>query len=134
LYAYSYFLDRGQMLEAGQALRNADSIYHQSASSIPAELHTVFVFGYAYVRRDAAVARVWWTRMEAKKPTRFNLDYWRADSALHRIEGNLEEANEAWRKGNALAQQLPTTGAYEFDRYCCSKLRQALDELPVPGS
>jgi hypothetical protein len=128
LYAYGYFLDHGRIFEAGEALREAESIYRQSASDIPAELHTEFVFGSAYVRRDAAAAREWWTRMEAKKPTRFNEDYWRAESALHRIEGNLKEANEAWEKANALAQQLPKAGAYEFDRYCCSLLRKALDE------
>jgi len=128
LYSYVYFLDTGKISEAGEALREAESIYRQSASDIPAELHTEFVFGSAYVRRDAAAAREWWTRMEAKKPTRFNEDYWRANGALHWIEGDLKEANEAWEKANALAQQLPKAGAYEFDRYCCSLLRKALDE------
>ena len=128
LYSYVYFLDTGKISEAGEALREAESIYDRSASDIPAELHTEFVFGSAYVRRDAAAAREWWTRMEAKKPTRFNEDYWRANGALHWIEGDLKEANEAWEKANALAQQLPKAGAYEFDRYCCSLLRKALDE------
>jgi len=70
----------------------------------------VFVFGSAYLRRDAAAACEWWKRMEAKMPTCFNVDYWRANSALHWIEGNLKEANEAWEKSNALAQQLPKVG------------------------
>jgi hypothetical protein len=131
LCAYNYFLDLERIPEAGEALREAESIYRQSASDIPAELHTVFVFGSAYVRRDAGAAREWWTRMEGKKPTRFNADYWRASSALHWIEGDLKEANEAWEKSNTLVQQLPRAGAYEFDRYCCSLLRQALDEVPA---
>jgi len=115
-------------VEAGEALKEAESIYHQSASDISAEIHKEFVFGNCYVRRDATAAREWWTRMEAKKPTRFNADYWRADSALHWIEGDLKGANEAWEKSNALAQQLPKAGAYEFERYCCSLLRKVLDE------
>ncbi len=127
LYAYICFLDQGKLQEAGKALREAESIYHESSSEIPAELHTLFVFGNAYVRRDAKAAREWWTRLEAKKPTHFNGDYWRACSALHWIEGSLTEANEAWDKCNALAEQLPEAGAYEFDRYCCSLLRKALD-------
>lgn len=131
LYAYFYFLDHGKILEAGEALREAESIYHQCASDISAELHTEFVFGSAYVRRDAAAAREWWTRMEAKKLTRFNADYWRATGALHWIEGDLKEATEAWEKSNALARQLPKAGAYEFERYCCSLLRKALDEASV---
>jgi hypothetical protein len=128
LFAYGYFLDLGRIPEAGEALQEAEAIYHQSAPDSPLELHTDFVFGNAYVRRDAAAARAWWTRMEAKKPIRLNADYWRAASALHWIEGDLKEANTAWEKSNALAQQLPKAGAYEFDRYCCSLLRRALDE------
>jgi hypothetical protein len=131
LYAYIHFLDEGKDFEAGQALMDAESVYRKSAADIPAELHTEFVFGNAYVRRDAAAAREWWTRMEAKKPTRFNEDYWRASSALHWIEGNLREANEAWEKCNVLAQELPEAGAYEFDHYCCLLLRKALDEASV---
>ena len=133
LYAYEYFLDQESILEAGEMLRQAESLYHQCASDIPAELLTVFVFGSAYVLRDSKGAREWWTRMEAKKPTRLNVDYWRAASALHWIEGDLKEANEEWEKSNALAEQLPKAGAYEFDRYCCGKLRQALDEVPAPA-
>lgn len=134
LYAYTYFLDHGKILEAGEALREAESIYEQSASDITPELHTVFVFGSAYVLRDAAAARLWWTRMESKKPTRFNVDYWTAASALHWIEGNVEEANAAWEKAHALAQRLPKAGAYEFDGYCCCLLRKALDTpISVPA-
>jgi len=66
--------------------------------------------------------------MQAKKPTQSNVDYWRACSALHWVEGNLKEANEAWKKSNELAQQLPKAGAYEFDRYCCELLHKALDD------
>ena len=133
LYAYSYFLDQDKLSEAGEMLREAESIYHQCAWDIPAELCMEFIFGSAYVLRDAGAAREWWTRMETKKAIRFNWDYWRADSALHWIEGDLKEANEAWEKSNALAEQLPKAGAYEFDRYCCGKLRQALDEVPAPA-
>ena len=128
LFAFMYFFDCDKVFEAGEALKEAEAVYLQCAADIPPELHSVFVFANAYVRRDAGAAREWWTRMQAKKPTRFNVDYWMADSALHWIEVNLKEANESWEKSNALAQLLPKAGAYEYDRYCCSKLRQALDE------
>jgi len=131
LFAYSHFLDCGKLPEAAEALKEAESIYRQSASDIPAELHTAFVFGNAYLRRDAVAAREWWTRMEAKKPTHRNVDYWRAYSALRWLEGDMKEANEAWERSNALAQQLPKAGTYEFDRYCCSILRTALDDASV---
>lgn len=66
--------------------------------------------------------------MEAKKPTRLNFDYWLAKAALLWIENLLDQAEEAWREASALAQQLPTAGAYQFDRYRCELLRRAMDE------
>lgn len=74
---------------------------------------------------------MWFEHMQMKNPTRLTPDYWRALSALHWIEGDLKEANEAWAKGNAMAKRLPKAGAYEFDRYCSSLLRRALDETAV---
>ena len=61
----------------------------------------------------------------------FSADCWRAKSALHWIEGDLEKANEAWEKSNALAQKLPKAGAYEFSRDCGSLLRRSLDEAQL---
>ena len=131
LFASYYFLDRDMIPETCGALAEAESIYLESASDISAELHTDFVFGNALLRRDAARARQWWERMESKKPTHFGVDYWLAQSALRWIESRPLEAYEAWNKGNALAQQLPAAGIYEFDRYRCSLLRQVLDQAPV---
>lgn len=127
LYACYYFVDTGKLQNATEALRDAESIYDHSASHLPPEICTLFVFGNAYLLHDAVAAREWWTRFEAKKSKRFNVDYWRAASALHWIECNLQQANEAWEKSNALAQNLPKAGAYEFDRYCNSLLREAID-------
>jgi len=123
-----YYLDRGMLPEAAEAITAAENIYHKESLDIPAELHTSFVFDAAYAKRNPVSAREWWERMEAKKPTRVNADYWLAHSALHWIEGNLKAANESWRKGNVIAQQLPQAGAYDFDRHRCSLLRQAIDE------
>jgi hypothetical protein len=131
LLAYSYFLDHGDLGKAGEELALAAAIYNGSASDAPVEFVTSFVFGSAYIWRDAEVARRWWAHMEVKKPMRFNADYWLAHSALCWTEGNLNQANESLEKASKLAQELPKAGAYEFDRYCCSLLRHALDEIPV---
>ncbi len=128
LLASSYYLDCGRIPEASQALAEAEGVYKESASEISAELDTVFVFGKAFLQRDSAGARRWWERMEAKKPSRFNGDYWMARSALLWRENRLEEAQEAWQKGYVLAQQLPKAGAYESDRDRFALLRKALDE------
>ncbi|HKU25668.1 MAG TPA: M50 family metallopeptidase, partial [Candidatus Sulfotelmatobacter sp.] len=130
LFVSSYFLDQHLLADAGNALTEAESIYNDSASDMPAELYTAFVFGNAFICRDAASARQWWTRMECKKPTRLGVDYWRAAAALYWIEGDLANARDAMAKSEALAQCLPEAGAYEFDRYCNSLLRKAIDAGP----
>jgi hypothetical protein len=129
----SYYLDHGRAAEASHALNRAEEVYHESASDIPAELHTSFIFRKAYLQRDAEGTRTWWARMEAKKPKRFNADYWLARSAYLWMEGRWEEARDAWEKGHALAEELPKFGAYEFDRYRYALLRKELDaERRVP--
>jgi hypothetical protein len=128
LLASYYYLDRGYVPEAIQELTLAEAIYEESASEIPVEWHTDFVYGKEFLQRDAAGARLWWDRMEAKNPTRFPGDYWLARSALLWSENHLEEAEEAWQKGYALAQQLPKAGIHEFDRDRYALLRKALDE------
>jgi len=127
LLSYSYYLDRGELQAAAAALMETESVFQQLDSQFPPAIYTVFVFGNAFVRRDAAAARLWSERMQAKKPTDFNVDYWLAKSALHWIEGDFEEADAAWNKSSELAERLPKLGAYESDRFTCSLLRQAFD-------
>jgi hypothetical protein len=127
LFASSYFLDHRMIRQAAEAVAEAERIQKESALDLPAELCMAFVYRVAFLRRDAADARLWWTRMEAKKPTHFGVDYWLAKSALFWIEGRTEEAREAWNKGNLFAQQLPAAGDYEFDRYRCSLLRDCIE-------
>jgi hypothetical protein len=134
LYAYMYFLDQGKNAEALSALQDAEAVYNNCASAVSGELHAEFVFANAYLRRDPVAAREWWNRMAARKPTHFKVDYWKAFSALRWIEGDLKEANEAWEKSNTYAQELPNTGAYEFDRHCCSLLRRVIDEAAVKST
>jgi len=126
LYACSYYLDCGRFAEANQALAEAEAVYQESAVDIPAELHVAFVFRVAFLRRDAAGARTWWVRMEAKRPTRLNVDYWLARSALCWVENRLIDAHDAWGKCYSLARLLPHTGAYEFERHCIGLLRGPL--------
>ena len=82
---------------------------------------------------DAEGTRLWWERMQAKKPTRHNADYWIARSAFLWSEHRLPEAREAWEKGNALVQQLPHAGAYETDRDQFALLQKELELATVAG-
>jgi hypothetical protein len=120
-------LDCGRYPEASQALSEAESI-SKLTTDVPVEWHYEFIFGKALLQHDAAGARLWWERMEAKKPDR-NWDYWRSRSALLWIENHLEEADEAWKSGNTLVQQLSNVGANEFHRYTFLALRQAMDNV-----
>jgi Peptidase family M50 len=133
LLAASYYLDCGRISDAGKALADAEAIYQESASDIPVELHTPFIFGKAFILHDPEGTRVWWERMEAKHPTRQNADYWIARSAFLWSQHRLDEAREAWEKGNTLVQQLPHTGAYETDRDQFALLQKELELSTVAG-
>jgi hypothetical protein len=132
LFAYSHFLDCGLLKEAGQAINEAEAIYEKPGTKLPADLHTTFIFAYAYVLRDATAARTWWDRMVALKPRKFGVDYWLASSALQWISGDATQANEDWAKARDKASKLPAAGAYEFDRYRCTLLRRVLDGDTAP--
>jgi hypothetical protein len=131
LFASYYFLDCGKIPQANEEIAEADRIYLESATDIPAELHTDFIFSKAILSRNAAGARQWWDRMEAKKPTHLGVDYWLAQSALFWIEGRKQEAHVAWQKGNLLAQKLPAAGIYEFDRYRCALLHDCIEKEEI---
>jgi len=125
LLASTYYCDCGRYLEAGRALTEAESI-SESTADVPVEWHYEFIFGKAFFQHDAAGARLWWERLQAKKPGR-NWDYWRSRSALLWIENHKEEAGEAWRQGNVLAQQLSNAGANEFHRHTFFLLLQGMN-------
>ena len=130
LLAYSYFLDHGNLAAAGQEVVHAVSIYNTSAADAPAELVSCFVFSSAYILRSAEVTRQWWAHFEAKKPVQ-NSDFWLAHSALSWIEGDLNGAQSSFKQAYTLAQSLPEAGAYEFERHCCSLLRDVLEAAPA---
>ena len=132
LLAYSHFLDCADLEKAGDELAQAGTIYNQSASDAPAEFVTDFVFGSAYIWRNADFARGWWAHVQAKKPTSLNSDYWLAHAALLWIENDLKSASESLQKACTLAQELPTVGAYEFERYRSKLLRDVLSAIAVP--
>ena len=142
LFKYMHHVDAGRIHEGVAAVAEAEALYPDLAQSLEADLHTDFVFVNALFRRDLEAARLWWRRMEAKKDApRFKVDYWKARTALLWLEGQSGEAEAAWQTGNAIAQKLPAAGAYEFDRWCFRKLREALDQTmaqqappPLPES
>jgi hypothetical protein len=128
LFASNYYLDTGRIPDARKALTQAENIVAQANLDIPGPFHTDLVFKQACLNRNAPAARAWWDKMEAKKVERKNIDYWLARASLHWIEGNRTEAEEAYKTAEAEAAKLPHFGAYEFDRFRLSLLRQAMDD------
>ena len=124
LFAHSYYLDRAQPQEAAREMQAAEAAYDKCAQHVPAELHSSFVVYEAAVRHDAARARLWWERMEAKKPTLLTADYWMAQSSLYWVEGKKEESQAAWNKAEAFLNRMPSVGTYAFDRDRLTELKQ----------
>jgi hypothetical protein len=128
LHAYHHFLDHSRTAEALRAMNEAEAVYSEFAELVPVGVLPVFIFGNAFVKRDAVAARAWWGRMEAKKSVPVDSDYWLACSALNYVEGNLYVADEAWTRGHELAQRLPKAGAYDFARLQFALLNKAINE------
>ena len=126
LCCYSCLFDRRQFPEAGQAVERASAICEKQSLKLAAESISPLVFGHAFVRRDAAAARLWWNRMQSAKSTLPGSDRNLAFAALLWSEGRLDEARDAWQKGNAWAQQLPASGAGDAERDAAALLLAAL--------
>jgi hypothetical protein len=127
IWLSAHFLDRQQIPEAIQAMLEAEAIGEVCYKTFPGELLATFVFDHALLREDAARARLWWDRMEARQSDPESIDREWARTALFWIEGRHQEAREALRRGENQAAQLPDFGAYDFDRYHFQLLRQAMD-------
>jgi hypothetical protein len=127
LLATSYFLDHNQIAEARAHFAQAASIAQDSTFNISSDLLPAFVFNAVYLEHDASAARRYWDLFESKTPTCFGVDYWLSRSALHFIEDHPLEARDAWNVGAALARELPTAGAYEFDRDRYRLMRDLLE-------
>ncbi len=124
-----YHLDRSELQEATQSATEAETICLELGANVPPDLRVALVFRAAFLRRDAQSARDWWSQVEKEKGIHKGSNYWLAKSALFAIEGQTEEAWSAWNKANELMKQLPNAGDYEFDRYRCDLLRQAIGSM-----
>jgi len=127
LFACLHYLDTNRTSEAIASLEAAEGLYDQSIFERPQDICAEFMFVNAFYKRDLAAAEMWSERIDGLRRIDRDADYWRAQTALHWLKGQPEEALEAWHRGNALAQKLPAAGTYEFTRSCFEKLRVALD-------
>jgi hypothetical protein len=128
LFAYACFLDRGELSNAAAAMTTASSLGQEPSVAVPAEWMTTFVFGTAFPLRDPVAARRWWSEFEQKKTDKLTIESWTSLSALLWIERRLDEAEEAWHKGEKWAREMPDSGFAEGERNAVLLLRRAMDE------
>jgi hypothetical protein len=126
LLASSYYLDCEKLDEASQAVTEAEMVC-RDLGEVPPELCVALVYRIAFLRRDTQSARYWWERAGTGKAVHKGADYWLANCALLLSEGSTDEARDSWNKADELVKQLPAAGDYEFDRYRCHLLGQAID-------
>lgn len=127
MVACKHYIDKGKIPEALANMAEAEALYEECKFERPQDVCAEFVFVTALFKRDLAAAELWWQRIEALRKIEFDADYWRAKSALLLLRGERQAAFDAWQRGNALAQTLPSAGTYDFTRSCFNKLRKALD-------
>jgi hypothetical protein len=127
LFASKHYIDKNRIPEALANMEAAEALYAECRFEKPQDICAEFVFINAFYKHDLAAAELWWQRIEALRNIERDADYWRAKTALLWLEGEREEAFDAWARGNALAQKLPSAGTYDFARSCFAKLRKALD-------
>lgn len=135
LLAHSYCVDRGLTQQAHLEMREAEKVYDLGDAGIPAELLLGFVVDEALGAHDPARARLWWDRVEAKKPRRITADYWMAKSALCWAEGDPAGASAFLAQADEYLRRMPLTGTYAFDRDRLAELKHTIaTEPPVQAS
>jgi len=128
LCAYAYYRDAGRDAEAAAAMERVENCCREWALEPPAEWMPIFVYGHAAIRQDAAAARSWWNRMEARKGYRFTENMWSARGALALAEGRMDDAADALAHAEAWVAPLPRLGVVDTERDSIRRLRRMLDE------
>ena len=130
LFACAHYLDADEIPAALIHLEAAESLWDQTMFERPDEILADFVFINAFYKRDLNMAQIWWHCLETLPKIDKDADYWRARTALLWLEGQREQAREAWKRGSALAHRLPAAGLYETTRMDFAKLLYQM-ERPV---
>lgn len=128
LHTCTAYRDRGQYSEAVEALAKAESVYASANLKLSAEMHGPFIFGNAFLLRNAAGTRLWWDRSVSAKPKIISDGRWIDYAAFLWMDNRINEAYEALENAHAWAQRLPRVGAYEAERDAVILLRRAMDE------
>ena len=127
LFACKHYVDDNYTPGALESLQEAEALYDECRFERPQDICAEFAFVNAFYKHDLAAAELWWQRIEAMQGIEPDADYWRAKTSILWLKGERDGAFAAWHTGNAMAEQLPSAGVYDFTRSCFARLRKALD-------
>ncbi|MDX1981226.1 MAG: M50 family metallopeptidase [Bryobacteraceae bacterium] len=116
--AYVHFKDKGEIERADEYLRESMAACEKAGGDMKRYYAPEFAFHEAFHCRNPEQGRKWLAEAKADN----SVDYLRALSAVLIAEGNVDFAREAWKKGSAMAANLPNAGAYEMDRHDFARL------------
>jgi hypothetical protein len=126
--AYVHFEDRGDVERAGSYMERACASA-QPGTEAARNLAVDRAYFEALHRRNGSEGTRWLEQAPAQADS---CDYWRSKAAVLCANGDLDAAEEAWRKGWELASKLPEAGVYETDRrqyrMIAERLREAAAE------
>ncbi len=131
VFAGQHCLDAGRIPEALTWFQAAEDMYEEVKLPNPSDLVAELVFVNAAYRRDRERAERWWQRIGECRPQDMDADYWKASACIFWLHGRIHEAREDWDRGERLAAQLPSCGAYDHTRRAFEYLRVAM-ESPAP--
>lgn len=130
LFIAMHHLESGHAAEAITAWREAAELHPEASADGSAE----YAFMEASVAGDAQRARNWWRRVEAKGDSKREVDYWRGLAAVLAVEGDYTGAGQALAKADTFAHNLPSVGAYEYERWSLEVVRHQLTQRRPPAS
>jgi hypothetical protein len=128
LFSCIHHLDSGRIPEAIESLEQAEKLYENVALQNGAGICAEFIFINAVFKRDRAAAELWWQRLQAQRRIDQDAEYFLALAGILWIQGQIDEARQAYDRGYALALELPSAGAYEYTRSSFDALRATLNE------
>ncbi len=130
LFACIHHLDSGRIPEALESLEEAEKLYENATLQSGAGICAEFVFINSVYKRDRTAAELWWQRLQAHRRIDRDAEYWQAHAGLLWLQGQHEQARQAYERGYALALELPAAGAYDYTRSRFDALDSALNEAP----
>ncbi|MFN0165591.1 MAG: hypothetical protein ACKV22_04095 [Bryobacteraceae bacterium] len=131
IFMCMHHLETGRIPEATRSLDEAETLFEDANVKEPPDYFLDLAFFNAVCKRDVTRAEHWWNRWEALGQPNRDTEYWAALASIRWLRGDHEGATEALTQGGAVGQNLPSAGAYEFERWRIEYVREAMSSAPM---